>query len=52
VLDKAALDAMRNSEPLDSPPGQFDGPFLKLRVAFLSSVRLEDAGPQPLARKN
>ncbi|MGA8765925.1 MAG: TonB C-terminal domain-containing protein, partial [Candidatus Acidiferrales bacterium] len=42
-LDKAALDAVRNSGPLESLPQAFDGSYVKLRVVFLYNIRPEDA---------
>jgi len=46
-LDRAALDAIRLSEPFDSLPAEFHGPYLKLRIAFLYNVKPEEAGLGP-----
>lgn len=39
VLDKAAVDAIRKSEPFDPLPREFRGPYLKLRIVFLYNIK-------------
>lgn len=38
VLDKAALDAIRKSEPFSALPEQFNGPYLDLRILFVYNM--------------
>lgn len=38
VLDKAALDAVRKSEPFSALPEQFNGPYLDLRILFVYNM--------------
>jgi TonB family protein len=50
-LDKAALDAVRNSVPFDSLPQQFHGPYLKLRLVFFYNMKPNPQSLQPRAEK-
>ncbi len=38
-LDDAALKAINNSVPFEKLPGQFHGPYLKLRIIFLYNLQ-------------
>lgn len=38
MLDKAALDAIRKSEPFSALPEQFNGPYLDLRILFVYNM--------------
>jgi TonB family protein len=43
VLDKAAMDAIRNSVPFDPLPKEFHGPLLKLQMMFVYNEPLDAA---------
>jgi TonB family protein len=40
-LDNAAMSAIHASNPFEPLPAQFHGPFLKLRIAFIYNIPLE-----------
>ena len=45
-LDRAAMSAIRASNPFEPLPPQFHGPYLRLRIVFLYNVRPDQLNPQ------
>ena len=42
-LDRAAISAIRSSNPFEPLPPAFHGPFIEIRIIFLYNLPLEDA---------
>ena len=42
-LDRAAVSAIRSSNPFEPLPSAFHGPFIEIRIMFLYNLPIEDA---------
>ena len=52
ALDKAAMNAIRNSVPFQALPQQFHGPVLKLRILFLYNIKPSGGEFKPVVGKD
>jgi outer membrane biosynthesis protein TonB len=42
-LDRAAISAIRSSNPFEPLPSAFPGPSIEIRIMFLYNLPIEDA---------